>query len=76
MIYDMQKVDLYQPIVTEKVGPPPLTLRVGVTTSNGYIEGGTPSSYMKPETYVLLSALPEELRQRVVTAVQAILSSM
>ena len=56
--------------------PPPLTLRVGVSTLNGYVEGGSPSAYLKPETYVLLSALPAELQERVKTAIQALISGM
>lgn len=72
----MQSVDLYQPIISTKVGPPPITLRVGVTVSNDFVEGGTPSTSLRPETYVLLSALPQEIQQRVVTAIQAIISGM
>ena len=61
----MQKVDLY-----------PLTLRVGVPASSGYVEGGTSSEFLKSETYILMSALPFELQERVKTAVQAIISGM
>lgn len=72
----MQRVDLYQPMISSRVGPPPLVLNVGVQktgveTAGGYVEGA-----IRPEHYVLLSALPEELRERVKTAVQALLSSM
>jgi len=72
----MQRVNLYQPIVNDNVGPAPLTLRVGVQANNGFVEGGTPSSYLKSETYILLSALPQELQQRVMTAVQVLLSGI
>ena len=75
----MQKVDLYQPLIHDSGGsrtPPPLTLRVGVSTLSGYVEGGSPTAYLKPETYVLLSALPAELQERVKTAVQALISGM
>ena len=72
----MQNVDLYQPLVHDKRTPAPLTLRVGVHTSGGYVEGGTPAAYLKPETYVLLSALPIDLQERVKTAIQAIISGM
>jgi hypothetical protein len=53
-----------------------LTIRVGVATKGDYIEGGSPTSYLKPEIYVLLSALPIDLQERVKTAVQAIISGM
>jgi hypothetical protein len=72
----MQKVDLYQPIVHDRKGPPPLAIRVGVNTTGDYIEGGSATGYLKPETYILLSALPVELQERVKTAVQAIISGM
>ena len=63
-------------MISSRVGPPPLVLNVGVQktgveTAGGYVEGA-----IRPEHYVLLSALPEELRERVKTAVQALLSSM
>jgi len=72
----MQRVDLYQPMISSRVGAPPLVLNVGVQktgaeTAGGYVEGS-----IRPEHYVLLSALPEELRERVKTAIQALLSSM
>jgi hypothetical protein len=72
----MQKVDLYQPIVHDKTGAPPITIRVGVQAIGGYTQGGLASSYLKPETYVLLSALPQELQQKVQTAIQAIIAGM
>lgn len=72
----MQKIDLYQPLIHDKKTSAPLTLRVGVPTSGGYIEGGSAMSYLKSETYVLLSALPAELQERVKTAIQAIISGM
>lgn len=72
----IQRVDLYGPIAASRVGPAPLVLRVGVTPSNGSMVGGVPSSSMKVEQYVLVSALPAELRARVELAVQALLAGM
>jgi hypothetical protein len=72
----MQKIDLYQPILHDRQGVPPLTIRVGVYANDGFVEGGTPSTHLKPETYVLLSALPQELRERVTTAIQTIIAGM
>jgi len=72
----MQDVDLYQPLIHNHRSPAPLTLRVGVRATTELVEGGTASSYLKPETYVLLSALPKELQERVKTAVQALIYGM
>ena len=54
-------------------GPPPIALRVGIT-SNTSISEGVPVGNVKAETYVLLSALPEELRRRVELAIQLLVS--
>lgn len=69
-----QKVDLYQPIINSRVGPPPLALRVGVQHNADSIVGGVPQGVSKIETYVLLSALPTELQERVKLAVQALIA--
>lgn len=68
-----QQADLYQPIMASRPGPPPLVLRVGVRNANSISEG-VPVGNVKAEAYVLLSALPEELRRRVELAVQALVS--
>jgi hypothetical protein len=73
---NMQKVDLYSPIISSRKGPAPLVLRIGVQNADTYMEGGPVTSPMRAEAYVLLSALPTELRTRVETAVQAIVSGM
>lgn len=72
----MQKVDLYQPLLHSRREFPPLTIRVGVDTTSALVEGGTPEVSIKPEIYVLISALPRELQERVKTAVQALISGM
>ena len=69
----LQNVDLYQPIMASRPGASPVALRIGVRpvaqeTANGPVSGAT-----KVETYVLLSALPEELRRRVELAVQILI---
>lgn len=51
-------------------------LRVGVRPTDVYTEGGAVSAPVKSEAYVLLSALPVELRRQVETAVQALISGM
>lgn len=72
----MQKVDLYQPMIHTRVGPPPLFINVGVNRHAAETMGGPVENVVRPESYVLLSALPDELRERVKTAIQAMLSSM
>ena len=72
----MQKVDLYSPLLHDRNGPPPLTLRVGVNSTQELVEGGTSQIQIKPEIYVLLSALPRDLQERVKTAVQVLISGM
>lgn len=71
---NFQSVDLYQPIAASRVGPAPLTLRIGVTPNANSVVGGPQTNTMKAETYVLLSALPTELQERVKLAVQALLA--
>jgi hypothetical protein len=69
-----QYVDLYLPIVAARVGPPPIALRIGVTSNMDSMEGGVPSSTLKSETYVLLSVLPTELQERVKLALQVLIA--
>jgi hypothetical protein len=70
------KVDLYQPIYSTRVGLPPLVIRAIVKTNSDYMAGGMPQDTTKAENYVLLSALPRELQERVSTAVQALIAGM
>lgn len=76
MTMDTQKANLYQPIEANRVGPPPLVIRAIVTTNADMVVGGMPSNARKVEDYILLSALPRELQERVRTAVQAIITGM
>lgn len=69
-----QRVDLYQPMIADRNGPAPLALRVGILNNNSISEGVPSGGQVKPETYVLLSALPDELRRRVELAVQALVA--
>ena len=70
----MQRVDLFQPMLAASAGAAPLALRVGVPNNNSISEGVPMGGQVRAETYVLLSALPEELRRRVELAVQALIS--
>ena len=68
----MQRVDLYQPMIHVRVGAPPLVINVGVNRNGMETAGGPVEGAIRPESYVLLSALPDELRERVKTAIQAL----
>lgn len=68
--------DLFQPIRAKHVGPSPVVVRAIVLDNNSSIVGGVPQAAYKAENYILLSALPKELQERVKTAVQAIISGM
>ena len=70
-----QRVNLYQPLIADRDGPPPIVLRVGVLNRNSMSEGVPMGGIVKAESYVLLSALPEEIRRRVELAVQAIITA-
>ncbi len=70
-----QKLNLYdQPFVADRKGSPPLTITCTVLHNVDAIVGGVPASAQKNEVYVLLSSLPDELRARVVTAVQMLIA--
>lgn len=70
------RANLFQPIYATSVGAPPVVIRAVVTTNNNYVVGGMPEAQLKAETYVMLSALPKELQERVKTSIQAIISGM
>jgi hypothetical protein len=53
-----------------------LVLNVAVRPNRNEIQGGVPMNNLKPERYILLSALPDELQMRVKTAIQAIMAGM
>ena len=69
-----QRVNLFQPLIADRDGPPPIVLRVGVLNRNSMSEGVPQGGTIKPESYVLLSALPEEIRRRVELAIQALIA--
>ncbi len=70
-----QKVNIYQPIESDRVGAAPVVIRAIVTPNTLEMAGGVPMSTRRAEDYVRLSALPEELRQRVILAVQAVVTA-
>jgi hypothetical protein len=70
------KADLYQAVFASKVGLPPLVIRAVITDNNNYIVGGMPQSQARVENYILLSALPTELQDRVKTSIQTLIAGM
>jgi len=72
-VNNVQRVDLYQPMLATS-SQPPLVLRTVIPSQNSISEG-VPSSGHRSEAYVLLSALPEEIRRRVELAIQMLLSA-
>lgn len=70
------KADIYRPVYSTRVGPPPLVIRAVVTKNTDYVSGGMPQAALKVEDYVCLSSLPSELQERVRTAIQALISGM
>lgn len=71
----MQSVDLTNPIASLRPGPQPLVIKVLTKLNNAEFVGGVPSSNQRWENYVLLSALPTELQERIKIAIQALSSS-
>jgi hypothetical protein len=57
-----------------RVDGAPLVVYVECVNRSQYMSSGVPQNAVKAEAYVCLSALPEELRARVVTACQAIVA--
>jgi hypothetical protein len=70
------KANLYSPIFSSTQGPGPLVIRTIISNNNSYIGGGVPQTSLTAEDYVLLSALPKELQDRIKVAIQAIVSGM
>ncbi len=68
--------DLYQVIVSDKQGPAPVVLNVLTTPNTVEYTGGVPSTSTRKESYVLYSALPDDLKARVKTAVEALIAGM
>ena len=72
----MQNVDLSSPIQSARPGQQPLVVRVLTRMNNAEFVGGVPATNQKWENYVLLSAMPAELQERIKTAIAALSSSI
>jgi hypothetical protein len=64
--------NLYQTIENTHKGAPPLVIEAINTPFIGETYGGIVETPRRKEYYVLLSALPQELQQKVTLAVQAL----
>lgn len=70
------QTNIYEPIVSDRQGPPPLVINVVTKPRAMEFVGGVPASSTKTESYVLFSVLPDELRDRVKTAIEALRAGM
>jgi hypothetical protein len=71
----MNKANLQQPIVSDKVGPAPFVIQVITTPNAGNAIGG-PTMAQHLDHYVKLSSLPDELRHRVIETVKILMNSI
>jgi hypothetical protein len=71
-----QSVDLFSPILSSRKGKPPILIKVGVQDQAVYTIEGPQASPIKAEHYVLMSALPDDLKKKVENAIQMITSSI
>ena len=70
------RADLFQPIYSAHVGASPLIIKAIVKDNNHNMVGGVPQAALKLEHYVLVSALPQDLQERIKTAIQSIIAAM
>jgi len=63
---------LFDVIVSKSPGIP-IVLKVEGSRAIGYLEGGVPEVQHRSESYICLSQLPQELREKVVTTVNYLL---
>ena len=68
--------NIYEPVTSDRQGSPPLVINVITKPRAMEFMGGVPATAFKQESYVLFSALPDELRERVRTAIQALQAGM
>jgi hypothetical protein len=71
----VQQVDLYQVMAANRIGPPPIVIHAIVRPNKSETVEGVQASATRGESYVLLSALPQELRERVKLAIQVLIAA-
>lgn len=64
--------NVYEPILAARQGPPPLVVNIVTTPRTMEFAGGVPASATKTESYIMFSALPQELQVRVKLAIEAL----
>ena len=69
------KIDLSQPLEAVAGQAAPMILRIVTRPRRDEMVGGVPATNAKVAEYVLYSALPEEIKQRVKLAVEAIMAA-
>jgi len=72
----VQKIDTNKTLEFMHPGFKPLWVNIWALSSNEYTSGGSIESKKTKEPYVCLSLLPEGLREKVVTAIQALKASI
>ena len=66
------KVDLLSPVISARPGEPPLVIEVRYSVPQFYSVSGPVQQQLRQEHYVRLGSLPDELRQRVINAVNVL----
>jgi hypothetical protein len=67
---DFQLIDIYKPIASKTIGPAPIVINALITSSTAQTVNATMTKNQRIETYVLLSSLPQELKNKVELAIQ------
>lgn len=76
MNQQFQLVHLNEPIKAARPGNPPIVININVVPEMQFTSGGPVYQPERVESYVLFSALPEELQRRVKMAVSMLVSSI
>lgn len=71
-----QVVDVFSPLISNKKGQKPLYINVGIQPPDTWTEAGPMTLPIKNEVYVCLNLLPDDLKRKVETAIQALMTSI
>ena len=69
-----QKIDIHKPLINTRVGPIPVVLRIATTPTADHVAGGVPVGVTKIESYVLVSAMPTDLQERIRLAIDTMIA--
>lgn len=70
-----QIVDIFSPMISSRKGQKPIYINIGIQPPDALTESGPMVLPIKNEVFICLSALPEDLRKRVESAINALTSS-